>query len=224
MNEPLDKGADTIRQEILRAAAHQFAQRPYHQVGLDDVLAEAELTAGAVYFHFRSKYALALAVIEDQATKYMAAAQDLLTRKLSGLETLVDVAYLIAVADISEDIARAGLNLLESVGRNEGLQTKLLGDWVQLLGLIVERAAAEGETIEQPDARDVGRLLVSLYLGMRQTSDLDQPEQFLLNLEKSFSLVLPGIVREDPIGDFRQLIRRRTALAIESISIPADSD
>jgi AcrR family transcriptional regulator len=177
-----------------------------------------------VYFHFRSKYALALAVIEDQATKYMAAAQDLLTRKLSGLETLVDVAYLIAVADISEDIARAGLNLLESVGRNEGLQTKLLGDWVQLLGLIVERAAAEGETIEQPDARDVGRLLVSLYLGMRQTSDLDQPEQFLLNLEKSFSLVLPGIVREDPIGDFRQLIRRRTALAIESISIPADSD
>jgi AcrR family transcriptional regulator len=224
MNEPLDKGADTIRQEILRAAAHQFAQRPYHQVGLDDVLAEAELTAGAVYFHFRSKYALALAVIEDQATKYMAAAKDLLTRKLSGLETLVDVAYLIAVADISEDIARAGLNLLESVGRNEGLQTKLLGDWVQLLGLIVERAAAEGETIEQPDARDVGRLLVSLYLGMRQTSDLDQPEQFLLNLEKSFSLVLPGIVREDPIGDFRQLIRRRTALAIESISIPADSD
>ena len=224
MSELITKGADTTRQEILRAAAHQFAQRPYHQVGLDDVLAEAELTAGAVYFHFSSKYALALAVIEDQATKYMAAAQDLLTRKLSGLETLVDVAYLIAVADISEDIARAGLNLLESVGRNEGLQTKLLGDWVQLLGLIVERAAAEGETIEQPDARDVGRLLVSLYLGMRQTSDLDQPEQFLLNLEKSFSLVLPGIVREDPIGDFRQLIRRRTALAIESISIPADSD
>lgn len=224
MSEPINKGADTIRQEILRAAAHQFAQRPYHQVGLDDVLAEAELTAGAVYFHFRSKYALALAVIEDQATKYMAAAQDLLTRKLSGLETLVDVAYLIAVADISEDIARAGLNLLESVGRNEGLQTKLLGDWVQLLGLIVERAAAEGETIEQPDARDVGRLLVSLYLGMRQISDLDQPEQFLLNLEKSFSLLLPGIVREDPIGDLRELIRRRTALAIESISIPADSD
>ena len=41
----------------------------YHQVGLDDVLAEAELTKGAMYFHFRSKHALALAVVEDQATQ-----------------------------------------------------------------------------------------------------------------------------------------------------------
>ncbi len=224
MTETTDKRGDTTRQEILRAAAHQFAQRPYHQVGLDDVLAEAELTKGAMYFHFRSKHALALAVIEDQAAKFMAAAQDLLARKLSGLETLVDIGYLIAVADIGEDIARAGLNLLESVGRIEGLQTKLLGRWVHLLRLIVERAVAEGDTIEQNDADDVGRLLVSLYMGMRQTSNLDKPEQFLLDLEKSFFLVLPGIVRADRIDYFRQFIRRRTALAIKSSSAMLHSD
>ena len=224
MTETTDKRGDTTRQEILRAAAHQFAQRPYHQVGLDDVLAEAELTKGAMYFHFRSKHALALAVIEDQAAKFMAAAQDLLARKLSGLETLVDVGYLIAVADIGEDIARAGLNLLESVGRIEGLQTKLLGRWVDLLGLIVERAIAEGDTVEQNTADDVARLLVSLYMGMRQTSNLDKPEQFLLDLEKSFFLVLPGIVRADRIDYFRQFIRRRTALAIKSSSAMHHSD
>jgi TetR/AcrR family transcriptional regulator, transcriptional repressor for nem operon len=218
MTDTADKRADTTRQEILRAAAHQFALRPYHQVGLDDVLAEAELTKGAMYFHFRSKHALALAVIDDQATKYMAAAQELLTRKLSGLETLVDVAYLIAVADISEDIARAGLNLLESVGRIEGLQAELLGQWIQLLGLITERAIADGDTIEQHNAHDVGRLLVSLYMGMRQTSNLDKPEQFLLDLEKCFVLLLPGLVPPNRVDYFRQFIRRRTALAIKSTS------
>lgn len=31
----------------------QFARRPHHQVGLHTVLAEAELTKGAMYFHFR---------------------------------------------------------------------------------------------------------------------------------------------------------------------------
>jgi hypothetical protein len=142
----------------------------------------------------------------------------LLTRKLSGLETLVDVAYLIAVADISEDIARAGLNLLESVGRIEGLQAELLGQWIQLLGLITERAIADGDTIEQHNAHDVGRLLVSLYMGMRQTSNLDKPEQFLLDLEKCFFLLLPGLVPPNRVDYFRQFIRRRTALAIKSTS------
>ena len=91
------------------AAAHQFAQRPYHDVGLDDILAEAELTKGAMYFHFRSKHALALAVIDEQLARAGAAVQSLVDRKLSGLETLIDVGYLMAVEDICRDTARAVL-------------------------------------------------------------------------------------------------------------------
>jgi TetR/AcrR family transcriptional regulator, transcriptional repressor for nem operon len=128
-----DTRADTTRQQILRAASHQFAKRPYYDVGIEDILAEAELTKGAMYFHFRSKYALALAIIEEQTSKNTAAVQDLLTRKLSGLETLVDVSYLIAVQDISQDVARAAFHLVETVGRAEGLQARVLGDWVQTL-------------------------------------------------------------------------------------------
>ena len=41
MTETTDSKADSTRQQILRAAARQFARQPYHQVGLDDVLAEA---------------------------------------------------------------------------------------------------------------------------------------------------------------------------------------
>ena len=125
MTETTDTKADSTRQQILRAAARRFAQQPYHQVGLDDVLAEAELTKGAMYFHFRSKHALALAIIEDQTTQSGEAVADLLTRKLSGLETLIDFSYQLAVRDISEDIARAGLHLLESIGRIEGLQAEV---------------------------------------------------------------------------------------------------
>src|SRR5271165_2433403 len=86
MTETTDTRADTTRQQILRAAARQFARLPYHQVGLDDVLAEAELTKGAMYFHFRSKHALALAIIEDQATEAKAVIAALEARKFSGLE------------------------------------------------------------------------------------------------------------------------------------------
>ena len=223
MSESTDKRADTTRQQLLRAAAHQFSQRAYHDVGLDDVLAEAELTKGAMYFHFRSKHALAFAVIEDQANQARAAVADLLTRKFSGLETLIDFSYQLAVSDIGNDIARAGFNLLESIGRIGGLQAERLGGWIQTLSAIAARAVAERDILEECDPQDVGRLLVSTYMGLRQTSNLDEPERFLSDLEKTWVLMVPGFVRPDRIDYFRQFITRRTALAIRSTAALAGS-
>ena len=223
MSETTVKRADTTRQQILNAAAHQFARLPYHRVGLDDVLAEAELTKGAMYFHFRSKHALALAIIEDRAAKAKEVIAALVTRKFSGLETLIDLSYQIAVRDISEDTARAGFNLLESIGRLEGLQTQLLAGWIETLAVIADRAIAEGDILDECDPQDVARLQVSTYMGLRQTSDLDEPERFLLNFEKTWALLLPGVVRPDRIGYFTQFIRRRTAIGIGSVSALAGS-
>ena len=80
----------STRKQILRAAAHQFAQRPYYAVGLDEILAEAQLTKGAMYFHFRSKHALAMAIVDEQTSKSANEIKELLARELSGLESLVE--------------------------------------------------------------------------------------------------------------------------------------
>ena len=223
MTQTTDTRADSTRQQILRAAARQFARLPYHQVSLDDVLAEAELTKGAMYFHFRSKHALALAIIEDQITQSDAALNDLLARKLSGLETLIDFSYQLAVRDISEDISRAALHLVESIGRIEGLQAKLHQGWIGNLTVAVQRGIDEGDVVEDCDAHDVGRLLASSYMGLRQTADLDEPASFLTDFGKIWALVLPGFVRQDRIDYFRQFITRRTKIAIASTSALAGS-
>jgi TetR/AcrR family transcriptional regulator, transcriptional repressor for nem operon len=222
MSELSDKRADTTRDQILRAAAHQFAQRPYYAVGLDDILAEAQLTKGAMYFHFRSKHALALAIVDEQTERAAESVKNLLSRKLSGLESLIDVSYLIAVGDITHDVTRASFNLLESVGRTEKLQARLLGGWIQLMGEIAQRGIAEGDIVDQADPEDVGRLLVSIYVGMRQASNLDEPVQLLSDFGKALSTVLGGIVQPDRIDYFAQFVKRRTALAIKAVS-PADA-
>ncbi len=221
-NSP-DGRADTTRRHILRAASHQFARRAYHDVGLDDILAEAELTKGAMYFHFRSKHALAVAIIERQSATGIVAVEELLARKLSGLETLIDFTYLIAVEDAKTDGVRAGLNLLESVGWSEGLQERLLGEWIQALAGVAEHAIAEGDIDPQIDPQDVGRLIVSMQMGLRQTSNLDDPERFLVDLEKSWVLLLRGILQPDRLDYFRQFVRRRAALAIRAGVTGADS-
>src|SRR5271155_1267655 len=218
MSDLSDKRSGTTRDQILRAAAHQFAQRPYYAVGLDDILAQAQLTKGAMYFHFRSKHALALAIVDVQTEAYGEAVQNLLARRLSGLETFIDFCYLIAVADITQDVTRASFNLLESVGRTEKLQERLLGGWIQLLGEITERGIVEGDIVDSGDPEDIGRLLVSIYLGLRQTSSLHDPVVLLGDYQKTLSTVLRGIVQPDKIDYFAQFLKRRTALAIKAVS------
>ena len=144
--------------------------------------------------------------------------QELLTRKLSGLETLIDVSYLIAMADITEDVTRAAFNLLESVGRTEKLQERLLGGWIELLGEIAARGIREGDVVDRGDPEDIGRLLVSIYMGMRQASQLDDPVVLLGDYQKALSTVLRGIVQPDKIDYFEQFLKRRTALAIKAAS------
>jgi AcrR family transcriptional regulator len=215
VTEQLDRRADTTRLQILRAASRQFARKSYSLVSLDDILADAEVTKGAMYFHFRSKHALASAIIEYRFASARDSVDELLARKLSGLETLIDIIYLVAIEDISDETARAGLNLLESIGRTDGLQANVLGQWVDAFAAIAGKAIRDGDVIESRDPRGIARLLVSMYMGLRQTSNLAEPDLFLRDLESAWGLALPGFVKPDRIDYLNQFIKRRTAVAIK---------
>jgi AcrR family transcriptional regulator len=215
VTEQIDRRADTTRLQILRAASRQFAHKSYSLVSLDDILADAEVTKGAMYFHFRSKHALASAIIEYRAAVARGAVTELLALKLSGLETLIDISYLIAVEDIGDESARAGLNLLESIGRTDGLQASVLGEWVAVFASITRKAIDEGDIRDHHDPQGIARLLVSMYLGLRQTSNLAEPERFLRDLQQTWALILPGVANPSRIDYLTQFIKRRTAVAIK---------
>jgi AcrR family transcriptional regulator len=211
-----DGRAGTTRLQILRAAAHQFAARPYNEVNLDDILANADVTKGALYSHFRSKHELATAIVEHRGELDKVAFERWSNRGLRGFETMIDVAYTIAVADISEDMCRAGLNLLESIGRFDGLQAKVLDNWVVAFAAMTRRAIAEGDVVAGSDPEHVARLMVSLYLGLRQTSNLDEPDTYIGHFESAWLMVLSGFANPESIAYFAGFIRRRSALAIKN--------
>ena len=215
MTGQIDRRADTTRLHILRAASRQFARKSYSLVSLDDILADAEVTKGAMYFHFRSKHALALAIIDHGFAVAHSSIDELLALKLSGLETLIDITYLVAVDDIGDESARAALNLLESIGRTNGLQANVLGDWVTAFAVIARRAIVEGDIVENREPEGVARLLVSMYLGLRQASNPAEPERFLRDLEQTWAFILPGIATPERIRYLNQFIKRRTAVALK---------
>jgi AcrR family transcriptional regulator len=53
-----EEHAEDTRRAILAAAREQFAKKGYADTSLDDIVAPARLTKGALYHHFKSKAAL----------------------------------------------------------------------------------------------------------------------------------------------------------------------
>ena len=93
-----------------------------------------------------------------------------------------------------------------------------------MLGEIAQRGIRERDIVDRADPEDIGRLLVSVYMGLRQASSLDEPVVLLGDYQKALSTVLHGIVQPDKIDYFAQFLKRRTALAIKAVSPPEISD
>jgi AcrR family transcriptional regulator len=220
VTEQGDGRAGATRRQILLAASREFARKSYSQVSLDDILASAQVTKGAMYFHFRSKHELALAIIDRQNEMGHKSMTDALSRKLSGLETLIDITCAIVARDIGDDVGRAGLNLLESIGRADGIQARVLGEWTTAFAGLIRRAVGDGDVLADRDPHDVGRLLVAVVMGLRQTTDIDDPQRYFTDLESTWVLALPGFADPDRIGYLNQFIRRRIRLATTKAQPP----
>lgn len=208
---------ESAREQIIRAAARQFSIRPYHLVSLDDILAEAQVTKGAMYFHFKSKYALAVAIIERYTELGRTTIREQLRLRRSALETVIDISYLMAVQDVTQDTARAGVHLLEAIGRTDDLQANRMSDWITTFGDITRRAIDEGDIVSGSDPLEISHVLVSLYTGIRQTTAFQDTRTMLDTLEKSWLLVLPGFVDPGRVAYFSQLVRRRTRVALNKL-------
>ncbi len=218
MAEGSERRAGTTRHRLIAAASRQFAHRPYGMVSLDDILAEAALTKGAMYFHFPSKRALAMSIIDDVTEMSGAAVSELLARKMSGLETLIDLIYILAVRDTQDEVARAGVRLLETLDDSTDLAGARWQSWIELVTTLIERALSEGDVTDRHEPEDVAKMLVALWLGIRRISDLDQPERYLDNLRKTWTLAFACFTSPDRIDYFTQFINRRHALAVKKVS------
>ena len=223
MTEASERRADTTRHRLIAAASRQFAHRPYSMVSLDDILAEAELTKGAMYFHFSSKQALALAIIDDLTEMSRAAVIELLAREMSGLETLIDLVFLLSVQDTQHDVARAGVRLLDALDNPTSVPPALWQSRIEFVTSLIQRAVAEGDVIDQHDPEDIAKMLVALWVGIRRTGNLDQPEDYLDNLQKVWMLALPSFTNPDRVDYFTQFIQRRHALAVKKVTAEAPS-
>ncbi|MEV5156709.1 helix-turn-helix domain-containing protein, partial [Streptomyces werraensis] len=93
------------RQTILRAAAKVFEEHGYQAATISEILSEAGVTKGALYFHFQSKEHLAQGVLTEQNNEFT------VPERPSKLQELVDTTMLHAHRLQTDPMVRASVRL-----------------------------------------------------------------------------------------------------------------
>jgi AcrR family transcriptional regulator len=172
--------ADT-RTQILEAAFKTFSDKGYSGATLDDVAAVAGLTKGAIYWHFKGKDDLCMALIEDrfrsEAQRIPANIQDIIRGGGGEAALIAFVTHEVAQARDAEPYRRLGLEFM-SRSRNPALRQRyaelaqnIYRDTIPVAQLLIENGVIAKDLDPKVVAFIWRCLLLGMGLWMNQDTD-----------------------------------------------------
>ena len=175
---PVTPKGEATRAYLLRTAARVFAERGYVAATQAELIAAAGLTKGAFYFHFSSKAALALAVLQDQKSRWLAQISEATSAEPTAagqLRALLPAMLNLVAEDPSAwSVTRLSHELAADpqVGRQVGQATR---EWIAFIAEIVRRGQAEGSLRAGLDPEAVATVLIGAFDGLKSLVDVLDP-------------------------------------------------
>ncbi|MFB8246310.1 ScbR family autoregulator-binding transcription factor [Streptomyces sp. NPDC001046] len=158
------------RRTILDAAAEVFARDGYPHVTIKDVADGAEMTKGAVYFHFSNKEALAVAVAEEFYRRLNEIVSPALEGDHSSPSTVVDVLLRTARGFRDDVYIKAGARLqIERPYIKAEMPVPYVGFTSLIVDLLKECQAA-GRLPQSAVPEALARVLISALFGAQHIS------------------------------------------------------
>ena len=201
------------RAAIIRAAADVFGVRGYGGASMADICEAAGLTKGALYFHFDSKEALALGVIDAQHERALALGADLLHSDQPGLHVLMRLTFELGKQVRDDAVSRAGIRLtMES----SSLSTPVVApyeDWMAACELLLRRAILDGDVRDDLDVAAAAHFISPAFTGVQVVSGvLTGRADLMQRLVEMWSFVLPGLVVPERWEQLRPLAQEMADL------------
>ncbi len=214
---PQQVRAIETRASIIRGAAATFEQRGYGSTSLAQVSAAAGVTKGALYFHFDSKEALAVAIIDAQHERSVGAGRQLLGTNVPGLRALVSMSYELARQLRDDLIVSAGVRLtIEAANFQTPVSTPYL-DWMIACEEFLRRGIAEGDVVPTLDVGAAAHFFTAAFTGVQLVSDvLTRRGDIDQRLTEMWALLLPDLIAPDRREDLKDLaadVQRERAAA-----------
>lgn len=158
------------RVHVLKAAMELFNTRGYHATSMADIIKACGVQKGNLYFHFKSKEDLALALIEDARREYLC----YLRAHARGEGALGKIGGVLdAVFDFHHRKNFVGGcifgNMALEMGDTNPQFTSLIKDifreWTDLVKRLLEEAKTRGELPQEADAGRLARHIVACLEG-----------------------------------------------------------
>ncbi|WP_169798988.1 ScbR family autoregulator-binding transcription factor [Kibdelosporangium phytohabitans] len=185
------------RGDLVAAAAEVFDRDGFTGASLHDVCARAEVSKGALYCHFPSKNALALAVIERQSLLWHEVRYELGDRGGMPTQTLVDFSFELAERMCADPVLRAGSRLVLEAGLFEVAAASQFAGSVAIVRDLLRDAEKAGELLSGTDVRYAAEAIVAELTGTHLLSLAMAGETELpARLPQMWRLRLLGLVHE----------------------------
>lgn len=160
--------AEQTRNAILEAAASRFDAVGFLGASLSDILTEAGVTKGALYFHFKSKEDLADALIDEQFT----VSDPLAEIENPGLQTVIDLTQGMAASLQSDVRVRASIRLVIEQGSFITPANNAYKRWVDTLHACLLAAKAAGDLRKEINAHDLAQFVQASFTGIQLSSQV----------------------------------------------------
>lgn len=169
--------AEKTRTRILASALSLFAKKGYEHTTFTDIAARLKMTKGAVYWHFESKEALLIALVDEMLEKFTHQTEAIMPKDeltfLAVADMMVENARLVvddargrAFFMLMRTQIRWGAETMKDV-REELLTNQRFGPWHAFIRA-VENDKAAGRVRPDVDATEVANICVSVWDGMVQ--------------------------------------------------------
>jgi AcrR family transcriptional regulator len=157
------------RQQILEAAETVFSRQGFNDARMDDIVAESGLSKGALYWYYKSKDAIIMALLDRVFLAQMKTVEDMIDAEGSAEEKL-RVFTRAAVTDIRhfERFMTLGYEFVALATRRKEVREKIKGyyrSYTEILAPIIEQGIAEDE-FDDVDPRKTALTIIGLYEGI----------------------------------------------------------
>ncbi|MFI1004304.1 ScbR family autoregulator-binding transcription factor [Streptomyces galbus] len=167
--------AEQTRTTIITAAADLFDRHGYESTSLSDIVEHAQVTKGALYFHFAAKEDLAHAIMELQSQASRRVACEIDDRGYSSLESLMRLTFGITRLSVEGPVARAGLRLATGEVAVRPPLRHPFAEWLELISRGLAGAVREADVHPDIDVDAVAHSLVCSFVGTRVVTRTHEP-------------------------------------------------
>jgi AcrR family transcriptional regulator len=201
--------SEATRRKIITSAAELFNEIGYPATGLGDIIERAEMTKGALYYHFDSKESLATAIIEEGNATLTHVFRSITESSATTLESMIHGVFVAADLVSTDKVTRSGTQLLRAFGEFNDAAARTYQGWLNEMAARARQAIDEGDLRAELDPEAVGETIVATMLGVELLSNATSAGVDVLErVARTWTILLPAIVSKESLTYFREFVAR----------------